>query len=431
MSRILFLTQVLPYPLDSGAKVRAYYMLRHLVGDHEVTLVSFVRPGDSAEAIGHLRGFCAAVHTVPMRRSGWRNLRAGLKGLLTGLPVVIARDEMAEMSQLLRRLTGQISFDVIHADQLSMAGWGLQAAQAARAAGGTPRTLLDEHNAVYLLAERMAVTETRLLRRLVMEREARAFRRYERTMCRQYDALLTVTAEDREHLLALFSPAERAVARRTETASALRTETASALCKFTVVPICVDPEAVQPIARAHDGPPMILHLGTMFWPPNIYGVQWFAREVLPRVRAAAPEARFVVIGKGPPPEVTGLASDPRIEVTGYVVDPAPYLAAADVFVVPLHAAGGMRVKILDAWLWGVPIVSTPIGAEGIECRDGENLLIAETAPAFAAAVVRLLTDGALNGRLRAAGRRWAEERYGWQEVYGLVDSVYAGLSGSP
>jgi len=149
------------------------------------------------------------------------------------------------------------------------------------------------------------------------------------------------------------------------------------------------------------------------------------------VHAAVPEARFVVIGKGPPPEVTRLASDPRIEVTGYVADPAPYLAAADVFVVPLHAAGGMRVKILDAWLWGVPIVSTPVGAEGIECRDGENLLIAETASAFAVAVVRLLTDSALNGRLRAAGRRWAEARYDWREVYGLIDNVYAGLLGSP
>jgi len=415
MSRILFLTQVFPYPLDAGPKVRAYYMLRHLAASHEVTLVSFVRADDRPEAVAHLRRFCVAVHTVPVHRSAVRNLRAGLKGLLTGLPVVILRDEMEEMGRLLRRLTGQIPFDVIHADQLSMAGYGLRAAQLARVVGGMPQTLLDEHNAVYLLAERMAVTETRLLRRLLMTRESRAFRRYEMEMCRRYDSVLTVTAEDREHLLALFGTAESAEARR----------------KFTVVPICVDPEAVRPVARAGAGPPTILSLGTMFWPPNIAGVQWFTRQVLPRVHTAVPEARFVVLGKGPPPEVTRLASDPRIVVTGYVADPAPYLAAADAFVVPLHAAGGMRVKILDAWLWGVPIVSTPIGAEGIECSDGENLLIAETAPAFAAAVVRLLTDSALNDRLREAGRRWAEARYGWQEVYGMVDNVYASLLGSP
>ncbi len=81
------------------------------------------------------------------------------------------------------------------------------------------------------------------------------------------------------------------------------------------------------------------------------------------------------MGKNPPPEVQALAADPAIVVTGYVPDPTPYLAAADPFVVPLHAGGGMRVKILDAWLWGLPIVSTSIGAEGIELADGEHILI--------------------------------------------------------
>jgi glycosyltransferase involved in cell wall biosynthesis len=415
MSRILLLTQVLPYPLNAGPKVRAYYMLRHLAEHHEVTLASFVRADDTPEAITHLRGFCSAVHTVPLRRSVARNLRAGMRAILTGSPALIARDETAVMFDLLHRLAAQTTFDVIHADQLSMAGWGRRAASEAEKHGWTPRTLLDEHNAIYLLAERMAVTETDLLRRLFMSHEARAFAQYEMQMCRRYDAVLAVTAEDREHLLALFRPPERVEARR----------------KFTVVPICVDPEAVQPVARAGNGPATILHLGTMFWPPNVSGVLWFAREVLPRVHNVIPEARFIVAGKDPPPEVLRLASDPRIEVTGYVADPAPYLAATDVFVVPLHAAGGMRVKILDAWLWGTPIVSTPLGAEGIQCRDGEHLLIAADAEAFAGAIIRLLSDSALNGRLRAEGRRWAEAHYGWRQVYRRVDEVYAGLTASP
>ena len=123
-------------------------------------------------------------------------------------------------------------------------------------------------------------------------------------------------------------------------------------------------------------------------------------------------------------KVQALASDPRITVTGYVADATPYLAAADAFVVPLHAGGGMRVKILDAWLWGLPIVSTPIGAEGIDLRDGENILIAGDARAFAAATLRCLSDLALNARLRTAGRAWVEEKYAWQVVYRRVDAVY-------
>jgi glycosyltransferase involved in cell wall biosynthesis len=415
MARVLLLTQVLPYPLDAGPKVRAYYMARHLSEQHELTLVSFVRADDTLECIEHLREFCHAVHTVPIRRSLLRTARAGLKGLLTGLPAVVARDETNEMETLLRRLAAETPFDVIHADQLSMAGYGQIAARAARETGRGPKTLLDEHNAIYLLADRMAATEKRLLPRAVMAREARAFARYEREMCRRYDALLTVTAEDREHLLALFEASERAVLEQ----------------KITVVPICVDPDGVQPIPREACGPPTILHLGTMFWPPNITGVLWFAREVLPRVHEEVPEARFVVVGKNPPPEVAGLASDPRIEVAGYAPDPTPYLARADVFAVPLLAGGGMRVKILDAWLWGLPVVSTAIGAEGIETREGENILIAGDAEAFAGAIVRLLRNGALNARLRAAGRAWVEERYGWRRAYRAVDAVYAALSEAP
>jgi glycosyltransferase involved in cell wall biosynthesis len=165
----------------------------------------------------------------------------------------------------------------------------------------------------------------------------------------------------------------------------------------------------------------------MFWPPNVAGVLWFAREVLPLIHRELPEARFVVVGKNPPAEVRALAADPRIEVTGYVADPEPYLAAADAFVVPLHAAAGMRVKIVDGWVWGLPIVATPIGAEGIEVRDGENILIAGDAVAFAAAVLRLLTDPQLNDRLRSAGRAWVEAKYAWQVAYRQVDDVYSRL----
>jgi glycosyltransferase involved in cell wall biosynthesis len=413
MARVLLLTQVLPYPLDAGPKVRAYYMLRHLAARHQVTLVSFVRPDDRPESVAHLREFCQAVHTAPMRRSLGRNVQAAVRGLLTGLPMVIARDKMAEMATTLRRLARTGEFDIIHADQLSMAGWGLLAAEAAPR---RPRTLLDEHNAIYQLAGRMAA-EARGLPRLLIAREARAFERYEAAILRAYDATLAVTPEDRQRLLTLFGESEQA----------------ALAGKFTVVPICVDPQAVRPVARKSqlaNSQFTILHLGAMFWPPNVSGVLWFARQVLPLIWQEIPDVRFVIVGKKPPPEVQALAADPRIQVTGYVADPLPYLQAADVFVVPLFSGGGMRVKILDGWLWGLPIVSTPIGAEGIQSCPGENILIAGDAAAFAAATVRLLTDSELNRRLRANGRRWVETAYAWQTVYPAVDEVYARLQGS-
>jgi glycosyltransferase involved in cell wall biosynthesis len=107
-----------------------------------------------------------------------------------------------------------------------------------------------------------------------------------------------------------------------------------------------------------------------------------------------------------------------------VADAQPYLENAAVFVVPLFSAGGMRVKIVDGWRWGLPIVSTTIGAEGIRYLDGENILIADSPEDFAKAVLRVLSEPELAQRLRQNGRRWVEEHYDWQKVYPAWDSVY-------
>ena len=230
-------------------------------------------------------------------------------------------------------------------------------------------------------------------------------------MARFFDVILTVTLEDREHLLALLPDEER---------QAVDT-------KFAVIPICVDPAQVAPVVHEQGKTPTVLHLGTMFWPPNIQGVLWFAREVLPLVHRQEPDVRFVVVGKDPPESVRALATDSRIEVTGYVDDLNPYLSTADAFVVPLHAGSGMRVKILDAWKWGLPVVSTPMGAEGIEVKAGANILLASDARAFADATLRLLRDASLNNRLRTQGRAWVEARYSWRAAYRQVDQVYARL----
>jgi glycosyltransferase involved in cell wall biosynthesis len=230
-------------------------------------------------------------------------------------------------------------------------------------------------------------------------------------MCRAYDAVLTVIPEDRARLLALL-PAR---------------EGQAAEAKFSVIPICVDPEQVAPVAHREGGAPTVLQVGTMFWPPNFQGALWFACEVLPLIHRERPEVQFVIVGRDPPPKVQALTADPRVKVTGYVADLDPYLAAADVFVVPLHAGSGMRVKILDAWLWGLPVVSTPIGAEGIEFEEGRNILLAGNAPAFARATLRLLDDTALNRRLRTKGRAWVEDRYSYRAVYQEVDRIYERL----
>lgn len=412
VARILFLTQVLPYPLDAGPKIRAYYVLRALAQQHEITLVSFVRADDRPEASAHLATFCRAVHTVPMQRSFLRNVRAALISGVSGQPLIVVRDEIGAMRALLRRLTQEQSFDFIHADQVSMAQYALYACRHLRHAhpDAAPRTFLDAHNALYLIPTRLADYARNPLQRALYRREARELARYEARTYRLFDHVVFVSDEDRQAILSVMeeAPAEALAAHS------------------TLIPICVDP-ADRPLVPRVAAPKSVLHLGTMFWPPNIEGVLWFAEQVFPRVLEGAPEASFTIVGKNPPPVVESLPQRVRnIHVTGYVPAPDPYLKQAAAFIVPLHAGGGMRVKIVDGWSWGVPIVSTTIGAEGIAVRDGENILLADTPEDFAAAVLHLLQDPASGERLRQNGRAWMEERYNWRRVYPAWEQIYSG-----
>ncbi len=372
--KILFLTQVLPYPLDAGPKVRAYHVLRYLVRRHQVTLVSFVRPGDPPAALARLRELCGTVHTVPMVRSPRRDLFHLARSLAGSIPFLIARDWVPAMAQTLDRVVqAEGPFDAVHADQLWMAPYALRVAGQARPLGSIC-VVLDQHNAVFLIPGRMAASEGNPLKRLLMALEARKLARYEAEVCARFDRVVWVTEDDR-----------RAVQ---DQAARFGLQQAVAAADGGVIPICVDPEEEPPIPRG-PAPRRVTFLGGLHYPPNAQGVLWFAREVFPQVLTQVPDAVLTVMGKQPPAALArlGLPSG-SLELTGYVDDPRPYLADTAAFIVPLLAGGGMRVKILDAWSWGLPVVSTTVGAEGIQLQAGEQILIADKPTDFDHAVVR-------------------------------------------
>jgi glycosyltransferase involved in cell wall biosynthesis len=399
---ILFLTQLLPYPLDAGPKVRAYYVLQHLAQHNTVTLATFIRGSDSPDALAHMQSRVARLVTSPIRRSPGRDALAIGRSALSGEPVLITRDRVPEMTALLQRVTRETHFDAIHADQLWMAPYAL-AASRAHGGRGQPRLVLDQHNAVHLIPRRLADSAANPVMRFGWRREARQMARYEAAICRAFDKVVTVTEADREALSGLYPAGQQP--------------------PFTVIPICIDSQAVQP--RPRPAAPDILFLGGMHWPPNADGARWFAEAILPAIRAREPQARFLAVGRQPPEMLLRPESASQIEAPGFVDDPEPYWARSQVFVVPLRAGGGMRVKILDAWAQGLPIVSTTIGAEGLQYRAGEDILIADTPEAFAEAVLSILQNADLARRLAAAGRATVEQRYDWRRVYPAWDDVYA------
>jgi glycosyltransferase involved in cell wall biosynthesis len=166
----------------------------------------------------------------------------------------------------------------------------------------------------------------------------------------------------------------------------------------------VDSDYFGPMPEVRESPARILFTGLMNHPPNVDAACFFARQVLPRIRTAAPEAEFWIVGRDPAPAVSALTTLPGVVVTGVVPDIRPQIAEATLIVVPLRFGSGMRQKILEAWAMEKCVVSTPLGAEGLDARDGQNILLADDADSLAETVTRALRDVDLRDRIRTQGR---------------------------
>jgi polysaccharide biosynthesis protein PslH len=255
---------------------------------------------------------------------------------------------------------------------------------------------------LWLLYKRMAETERQGPKKWLFERDWRLLRTYEGRICREFDRVIAVSEVDKAALA----------------------EVAGHRPDIYVMPIAVDTDEVAPVKRA-PAAGRIVHVGTMFWPPNVDGILWFAREVLPRIQAQRPEVCFDIIGARPPEEVQRLAAtNANIRVTGFVVDVNTYLEQAGVLIVPVRAGGGMRVKILNQLSQELPMVTTTIGCEGINVENGRQVLIADQPQDFADAVLRILEDPRLAESLGKSGRELIVEQYDYRKVCAQLDRIY-------
>ncbi|MBN8591904.1 MAG: glycosyltransferase [Anaerolineae bacterium] len=399
--RVLLLTQVLPYPPDSGPKIKTYHVIKYLAQRHRVTLVAFVRDTDKPEYIAHLKTLCERVITVPIQRAASRDLVFLGKSLLSGQPWMMLRDERPEMRAALAELAATSQFDIVHADQLNMGQYALPFPSG--------RKVLDLHNALWVLYKRMSEAQafTNPMKYLLM-RDWPLLKRYEAEMCRRFDAVTAVSEEDKAALIEAGAPSA-----------------------MTVIPIAVDLDSQPYIERQPKGP-HIIHIGTMYWPANINAINWFLDAIYPLIKARLPEVRCTLIGARPPESIIERAkADPSLTVTGYVDDPLPYLQDASMMIVPLKAGGGMRVKILNALAQGIPMVTTTVGCEGIAVTPDKDILIADEPAAFAEASLRLLTDADLNQRISQNGRDMVMQRYDYREAVKPLDDVYAEIVAKP
>ena len=384
MARILALTSRVPWPPREGHQLRSYHVLDALASQHKIHLLSCLRRDDEPDAPSPLRAKLAGFETFPIPSETSRAALAGalLRGVLTATPFVATKYGLPALCHRVAELAGQ--HDLIHVDMLPLI------ANVPETTANTP-IVLNAHNVEHaLLAARIDV-EPRRLARLFLRSQVSKLRTFERMACRRASTILTCSEDDAIQLrhLAPDTP-------------------------VSVVPNGVDLELNRPDDSAVD-PTRMVFVGQMGWFPNRDGVEWFLAKIFPRILKRRPDARFVLVGKH-----AGLAVPEalrsRVELAGFVPDVRRPVLESAIYVVPLRAGSGTRLKVLEAMALGKAIVTTRIGAEGIELEPGRDALFADDAQGFADAVLRLYHEPGTAAHIGAAARQVAEQRYGWDAI---------------
>ena len=372
---MLVLAYESPVPPHGGTRLRLLHLARALARDARVTVIARGDVGDAAGEPFHLEG-------VPHPRSRARALVASLRRpYLAGL----------HESPGLDRRAAATPCDIVQVSSVFFL-------DAARVTGAP--IVLDAHNVEADVMATLAAGEARPWARWRWEWEARKLERVERAAAGAVDAVVTTSEEDAARFRAWG-------ARR-----------------VVVVPNGVDTEAV-PFAPVTDRPE-IVYVGQYGYRPNERAALELVDDVLPLVAAEVPETRVRLVGRNPT-EALRQRESPSVEVVGPVADVVPYLHGARVLGVPLRAGSGTRLKILEAMAAGTPVVSTPLGAAGIDARPGVDLLLAESPSELAAGITRVLRDDDLAQGLSAAGRALVEARYDWSVLTPGLLSLHAEL----
>jgi len=376
-------------------------LMTQLAQHHDLTAVMLVDDEfDIEECHRAMQVFCREVVLVqnPYGRKGAAKRLLQLRSLTSIRSFDRLRVTVPALQQALDRVLRGRRFDIVN---LEFPYLGHCVLRQAPPCEKFPALVVDSHEIAYDLARQFAVAGASMGRRLYAGANWRKLRREELSIYREADGIYLCSAEDEQRLLDEIPEA-----------------------RTMVIPNAADVDYYQP--RPTDPSPdghTVVYFGLLSTVPNIDAVVHFVLEIWPRIAKAHPEARFKIIGGRPPPSLLALAGS-RVELTGFVPDLRPHLASAAAVVVPLRLGGGTRLKIVEAMAMGKAIVSTTLGAEGIQVVPGRDILIEDQPVAFADAVNRLLAEPSVAARVGQSARQMAVERYAWSAAALTLENFY-------
>lgn len=389
-------------PVDAGGKIRSYNILRHLSSHHDVTFLSCYGgkpdPQYEAELRRHFPNSIFVCNGAPADSDGIvANVLHYLPRLGLPAPYAVSKFTSQEARRIVREKLDSREFDVAVCDFLAVShNFPKQL--------NTP-TVLFQHNVEASLWQRQAQCEQNWLKRLLFKLEATKMKRFEAAAVRRFRHVIAVSEADKK-LMSAAAPSD-----------------------ISVVPTGVNLQEFSGAGSSEPSGNVVMFTGSMDWEANVDAMRFFCADIWPRVRSKIPDAKFLIVGRNPDPLVKKLASD-SVEVTGSVPSVIEYLMTAAVFVVPLRVGGGTRLKIFEAMAMGKAIVSTAIGAEGLDVRGGEDIVFADDASDFADRVVELLGDKARREQLGKAAADTAR-KYDWSIIAPRFEDVLARVANVP
>jgi polysaccharide biosynthesis protein PslH len=397
---ILYVSPMPASPPRFGAQARVHGLMTQLARRHNLAAVILLdEEFDAEECRRAMQSYCREVVLVPNpHRSLLKHRLRQLRSLASTRSFERLRVTVPALQRALDQVLLARRFDIVNLEFSFLGHFELRQAPSGER---LPLLVVDSHNIDYELARQYARAGDSLARRLYARANWRKLRREELGTYRDADGVYLCSAADERRLL--------------DQVPGVRT---------AVIPNAADVEYYQP--RPTDPRPdgrTVVFFGLLSYVPNLDGVIHFVEDIWPRIAKAHPDARLKIVGGRPPPSLLALAG-PRVELTGFVPDLRPHLAAAAAVVVPLRLGGGTRLKIVEAMAMGKAIVSTTLGAEGIEAAPGRDLLIEDQPAAFADAVNRLLADPHLAACIGQSARRLAVERYSWSGAAQTLEGFY-------
>ncbi len=385
---------VAPYP-PSLIHVRTYNLIKALARHgHRITLMYLQPPGDTGTSIEGIAAECAAVEGVPLPRP--QTLWNGIRALPGKIPFQAAYGISPQMNARIRQRLAAQKFDVAHVEHL-------RAAEIGRRIAGLP-VIFDSVDSISLLFERLRTAAPTLKSRLMAWLDLARTRNYEARLLEFFSRVVVTSPHDRDALVTLSraqNPTER----------------------ISVVANGVDLHYFSPRDTPRD-PATIVFSGKMSYHANIAAGLDLATEIMPRVWQKITQAKLVIAGKDPSPQLKALGSDERIVITGTVPDLRPFLAKATVAVSPIRYGAGIQNKVLEAMAMGTPVVSTRQAVSALAVQPGTDILVGDSLAEMADAIVSLLENSQLQAKMGAAGRQFVEQHHSWDAAAETLETVY-------